>query len=343
MQRVMQMLIGLLEETRINAWRLLVGYLADDCISNEDALDLFLWKLEDLNWKYDALKKYRVLYVKYGTWIVWDCNTNCPLGEVVRQCLQAERCLYLLGSAGSSGEDQYKPQDGEEQTEILKSFPTLPNSVSTWPDLKDVFWYKPGEPNFILCQRISSSAFNRTFEEIARELCFRQPRLGQYFYSPAKLHMTLCVFSIRTLDEAKDCFDAIDQIIEETVNLIPREPLRLCGLGLFAGRILYVPVERNRMLQEFVSVLTESLDSAGFTTNVQPYFDLHVTLMKFPSDFQEEITIPHEWLTEFEEADFGDLTLTEFEFCLRSPGPHGFYPPLGRIALTFDNFKPDEL
>ncbi|KAG5448085.1 hypothetical protein CSKR_111601 [Clonorchis sinensis] len=238
MQRVMQMLIGLLEETRINAWRLLVGYLADDCISNEDALDLFLWKLEDLNWKYDALKKYRVLYVKYGTWIVWDCNTNCPLGEVVRQCLQAERCLYLLGSAGSSGEDQYKPQDGEEQTEILKSFPTLPNSVSTWPDLKDVFWYKPGEPNFILCQRISSSAFNRTFEEIARELCFRQPRLGQYFYSPAKLHMTLCVFSIRTLDEAKDCFDAIDQIIEETVNLIPREPLRLCGLGLFAGRIL---------------------------------------------------------------------------------------------------------
>ncbi|KAF7260568.1 hypothetical protein EG68_02060 [Paragonimus skrjabini miyazakii] len=329
MFRILRIILDLINDETIDVDRLFIAYLLNETTVTQEALGDFLHRLEStVRWDKHAMEAYRVLYIRYGSWIVWDRNTNRPLEEVVRQCHQAVRCMAMLDGLSYEGEEWWETLTTDEVDRHSKLHQEDCTEV-----LRKTFWFKPGEPNFLLCHRVHSASFQDMSATVQARFCDHEPALQDYFYQPAKFHLTLCVFALNSLAEARNCFSLIRHAIQTAPFLIPSDPIRLCGLGSYEGRILFVAAESNYLLGKLVDHVTESVDAAGFVTNVHSKFDPHVTLMKIPQESADDLKIDSRWLKEFRDVEFGEMLITELHFCLRTPGLDGFYRTLGSIKL----------
>ncbi|THD28025.1 hypothetical protein D915_001091 [Fasciola hepatica] len=311
-----------------------VGYLSDTEEIIETGLDQFL---DQLNWQSQEQLHhfYRILYIKYRSWLVWNAVSSRPFRDVRRQCLQAERCANLLAQIDSSDTEQVNHHNQRWDSIQNRSCSLMP-AVSRNFDLTNSFWYRPDSPNFFLCQRIRSVQFDKMARRVRAHLDQYDHEFTSLFYPNERFHLTLCVFSLEDLSEVQECFSLIKDTIENMRRRLPQYPVHLRGLDTYQDRMLFVNAIQDPNLDKLIKAIKQTCSAAGFITNVNGVFVPHVTLLKFNPIHHRRLHIPTEVLDHYSETDFGSISIDELHFCFRTSArdSEGFYPSLGSISLT---------
>lgn len=325
---------GFLCDESLSKQPITVGYLADSEEIEETGLDEFL-NLLNLDSSKPVHQLYRILYFKYRSWLVWNAVSSKPFREVRRQCMQAERCANLLA--------RIDPNDAEKENHHVQRMISISNrscsllpAVSRNLDLTNSFWYCPDSPNFFLCQRVRSVEFEKMARRVRFHLNQYDSTFSSLFYPTERLHLTLCVFSLRDLMEVQDCFSLIRDTIENMRRWIPPYPVQLRGINTYQDRMLFVNAIQDSNLEKFIKVIKQTCNAAGFMTNIDGVFVPHVTLLKFNPRQYRKLRIPTEVLDQYSDADFGSISVNELYFSFRTSArdPEGFYPSFGRIILA---------
>lgn len=200
---------GFLCDESLSKQSITVGYLADSEEIEETGLDQFL-NLFNLDSSKQVHQLYRILYFKYRSWLVWDAVSSKPFREVRRQCMQAERCANLWA--------RIEPNDAEKENHHVQRLSSIPNrscsllpTVSRNLDLTNSFWYCPDSPNFFLCQRVRSVEFEKMARRVRFHLNQYDSTFSSLFYPTERLHLTLCVFSLKNLTEVSTVYAVWDE------------------------------------------------------------------------------------------------------------------------------------
>lgn len=331
MKGPIKLIHNLLNNENIDTEMLSVGFSRNGSEPEEKPLDFFLHDLEgSILLNGNSYSEWNIMYIKYASWIIWHCNNDQPLSEVIRQYVQAEKCLAIERKLLKL--EKYPTLKSKQENGSFLYQKRLNGSIDT-PTLESAFWFQAGEPNFILCQRVYSPSLIDAASEVSDALCRYEPNLRRYFYRPEKFHITLCVFCLRSMEEANECFSFLSQYIPSKLHWIPSRELILYGLHNVQRRMLFVPCEHDTSLEVLVNSIVDEADRIGFAASYGGSFNPHVTLMKFPQHLQPELDIPSHWIYDFQDTYFGEVKFREFDFCLRAPGPDGFYHTLGTIQV----------
>ncbi|VDP77123.1 unnamed protein product [Echinostoma caproni] len=281
MDQALAVLRGFLYDESLDRRPIIVGYLTETEDIIELGIDQFLDQLQ-MQPQEQMHQVYRILYFKYRSWIVWNAITSKPFREVRRQCMQADRCADLLARIDSNNEvNQNNDQtDSQQFLPMQKDSSSLLPAISRHMELTNMFWYRPDSPNFFLCQRVICDQF----EKMARRV---RAHLGQYddvfhdlFYPFERMHLTLCVFSLKDLSQVEDCFSLIQDTIDNMRRWMAQYPVALRGIQVYQERMLFVNAIQDSNLEKLIKVIKQTCNMAGFVTNVEGIFIPHVTLLK---------------------------------------------------------------
>ncbi|PAA86058.1 hypothetical protein BOX15_Mlig008737g1, partial [Macrostomum lignano] len=229
-------------------------------------------------------------------------------------------------AAQRCGDDGDSLSEGEDQAQLSGT--------------AKVYWRDLLRPNFFVCVRVVDPAVASAAAAVQASIVRQQPAFASCCIPPEMLHCTLATLRLDSAEQVSACSAALSAARSELLASLPREPLRLRGLGCFFGRVLHARVDPAPAgLTDFVDHLQAVIRAAGLQVLETHEFVPHVTLLKTSRPVSRQLgsrLIPPRLYAGSEGVDFGEQPLDAVYLCSmeKARGPDGFYVAPGCVQFV---------
>ncbi|VEL25305.1 unnamed protein product [Protopolystoma xenopodis] len=346
MKTAEQVINRILWDEKIPQAEITIGYLDRFLGIVEKPFASFSWEpLDSIDYYTFAVPKHRIQYFKYKNLIIWDkrkrldkvfgsIGSGITIEEIIRNYDDSF-------SSDNKADPKHYSSVSDDESDIdvyLDETKVTAFNDSCESDDDDQYWRNKLRPNFFICQRISDENIINNARVVQEAVVSREPLYDTCCHPPNMLHMTFCTLRLDDAAQVSDCVEILKQAKEELNYLLPKDPLKVCGVDRFFGRVLYAKVEHTNELTLFVDHLRLVLHSRGFRIADNFDFVAHISLIKVTRPVSRKLgkcDIDPALFQGFEDLHFGTQTLDNIYLCSmeKSRDTDGFY--ISPANMTF--------
>ncbi|XP_067683966.1 leukocyte receptor cluster member 9-like [Haliotis asinina] len=296
----------------------LVGYWDRFRGIMEKYFSAFSWEdIASVDYTVLAIPKHRIQYFKYKTEIVWDkgsrldnvfgsTGSKLTITDVIER-YEKNRQNQDQEEDHDEDKDEDKDVDEDEDSDsdsddgITVTIGGISSGTSIQKPTSDTnhyvaggskvddwqtdnefnpFWKDKLRPNYFVAVRVTDQEVLENLESVQDYILENEPRYSSCCIPGASLHITLCTLGLDTPEQVSNAVQALQKMKSDLKASVPKEPLRLVGVGNFFNRVIYAKVQCPETFVPFVDHVKMCLNEAGVDIRDGYEFVPHMTIMK---------------------------------------------------------------
>ena len=305
----------ILWDSHLPSEHFLVGYLDRFVGIIEKPFKSFSWEdLSTVSHKVLAIPKHRIQYFKYKGVIVWDKanqvdnvfgsrGTGKTITDVMRE-MDGEAAGEVREEEEAVDEDELDPEDVEEMERQSKMGVLKQKADKNRPT------------HFIYIPVFQSKEIVAKAKEVQDHMVEIHPCFDDGRLPLENLHVSVGYVRLEKQEECERATEVLKKLQPYFATILPPSMvLHSEGMETFRGQLIYAKVRGCPALQRFVTLLLNSLQSAGLSTpgNHIPFVP-HITVLRLRRPMMREMNMQmiESWMYQpFKSAAFGEQAIQE--------------------------------